>query len=179
MHTVIWLTGLSGAGKSTIADALKLALIQRGRHSHILDGDALRAGLCADLGFAEADRTEQVRRAACIAKLMAEDGCIVIVALITPLERLRQLARFHLPDMIEVFINTPLRICEERDPKGLYRKARSGEILNFTGISDPFEEPQSPDIVCSTDRESPQQCVGKLLDALDVRTLALPPLQAI
>ncbi len=145
---VVWLTGLSGSGKSTFANALEQELVNRGFHTFLLDGDNLRCGLNRDLGFCEASRIENVRRVGEVAKLFVEAGLIVIVALIAPFKRDRDFARGLVCDneFIEVFMDTPLSVCEERDVKGLYKKARRGEIENFTGISSAYEQPQNADI---------------------------------
>ena len=149
---IAWLTGLSGAGKSSIACAADRALTQCGRHTMVIDGDNLRHGLSSDLGFSEADRAENIRRAAETARLMAEAGLIVIVALISPFRQERATARQLASDIpfIETFIDTPLSVCEARDPKGLYNKARAGVLPNFTGISAPYEAPEAPDVVLQT-----------------------------
>jgi bifunctional enzyme CysN/CysC len=146
---VLWLTGLSGSGKSTIADAVSKKLTDAGRIVSILDGDNLRQGLNSDLGFAEADRVENIRRTAEVAKILAETGIVVIVSLISPYHADRERARDIVgPDRFsEIYVATPLSLCEKRDPKGLYKKARSGEIPNFTGIDAPYEEPAKPDLV--------------------------------
>ena len=164
---VIWLTGLSGSGKSTLAVALESLLFRRGIASTILDGDNLRHGLCADLGFSLQDRAENIRRAGEVAKLMAESGLVVISSLISPLRKERQAVRSacHATgvNFSEVFISAPLGECEKRDPRGLYRKARAGEIKGFTGIDSPYEEPERPDLILHTDRENVESSVGRLL----------------
>ena len=164
---VIWLTGLSGSGKSTLAVALESLLFRRGIASMILDGDNLRHGLCADLGFSLTDRAENIRRAGEVAKLMAESGLVVISSLISPLRRERQAVRSACQasgvNFSEIFVNAPLGECEKRDPRGLYRKARAGEIKGFTGIDSPYEEPESPDLVLRTDREKVDASVAQLL----------------
>jgi bifunctional enzyme CysN/CysC len=164
---VIWLTGLSGSGKSTLAVALESLLFRRGIASMILDGDNLRHGLCADLGFSLEDRAENIRRAGEVAKLMAESGLVVISSLISPLRKERQAVRGACQasgvNFSEIFINAPLGECEKRDPRGLYRKARAGEIKGFTGIDSPYEEPESPDLVLRTDREKVDVSVAQLL----------------
>lgn len=150
--TIAWLTGLSASGKSSIANAVDRGLTRARRHTMVLDGDNLRYGLNRDLGFSAADRTENIRRAAETAYLMAEAGLVVIVSLISPLRKERAMARSIAGDIpfLEVFIDTPLAVCEERDPKGLYDLARAGKISDFTGISAPYEEPETPDTVIRT-----------------------------
>jgi len=164
---VIWLTGLSGSGKSTLAVALESLLFRRGIASMILDGDNLRHGLCADLGFSLEDRAENIRRAGEAAKMMAESGLVVISSLISPLRKERQSVRgaCHAAgvNFCEVYVNASLGECEKRDPRGLYRKARAGEIKGFTGIDSPYEEPERPDLVLHTDREIVESSVGHLL----------------
>ena len=146
---IAWFTGLSGAGKSTIANAVDSRLTTQGRACMVLDGDNLRHGLTSDLGFSVKDRAENVRRVAETARLMAEAGLVTIVSLISPFRGERAMARSIAGDIpfLEVFISTPLSICEARDPKGLYRRARAGTIDDFTGISSPYEAPDSPDLV--------------------------------
>ncbi len=145
---VLWFTGLSGSGKSTVAGALELALAERGYHTYLLDGDNVRHGLCKDLGFSEADRKENIRRIGELCNLMADAGLIVLSAFISPHKEERQLVRNLLPDgeFIEVYVNAPIEVCEQRDPKGLYKKARAGEIKNFTGIGSAYEAPENPEI---------------------------------
>ncbi len=172
---IAWLTGLSGAGKSSIADAVDRALMQAGRHTMVLDGDNLRHGLNRDLGFSAADRVENIRRAAETARLMAEAGLIVIVSLISPAREERAMARRLAGDIpfLEVFIDTPLRVCEARDPKGLYVLARRGKIPNFTGISAPYEAPDKPDVVARTEGCTVGQSAESLiLTLLQVSELA-------
>ena len=153
---VLWLTGLSGAGKSTTANAVDQRLRALGRHSYILDGDNLRHGLTKDLGFTPADRVENVRRVAEVAKLFVDAGLIVLVAVISPFRDQRRMARRIMEEgeFIEIFVDAPLEVCEQRDPKGLYRKARTGEIKNFTGLDSPYEPPENPDIVLKTAERS-------------------------
>lgn len=150
---IAWFTGLSGAGKSSIANAVDQALTGAGRHAMVLDGDNLRQGLNRDLGFSETDRAENIRRAAETARLMAEAGLIVVVSLISPFRGERAQARRIAGDIPfrEVFIDTPLAVCEARDPKGLYDRARAGAIPDFTGISAPYEAPLAPDLRLATD----------------------------
>ena len=173
---VIWFTGLSGAGKSTIAAALDKALYELGIHSYVLDGDNVRHGLNRDLGFTKADRVENVRRVAEVASLMADAGLVVLVSLISPFRSERQMARDLMGEgkFIEVFVNAPLDVCEARDPKGLYRKARMHEIANFTGVNSPYEPPESPDISLDTSLLSPEEAVKRLLGYLRQHGLKSP-----
>jgi adenylyl-sulfate kinase len=166
----IWLTGLSGAGKSTIANALDALLHTQGKKSFLLDGDNLRHGLNKDLGMSETDRAENIRRVGEVAKLMVDAGIIVVCAFISPYRRDRQMVRsiFGHGDFIEVFVDTPLNVCESRDPKGLYKKARQGILKNFTGISDPYEPPQSPELVIDTSRNSVEDCTTQILKILSI-----------
>ena len=167
----MWLTGLSGAGKSTLAYALRDRLLTSGRSSVVLDGDKIRSGLSSDLGFAPEDRRENVRRAAELGKLIVESGPIAIVALISPTQDDRQLARTIIgaPNFVEVYCRCPLEICESRDVKGLYRLARSGSIRQFTGISAPYEPPLEPDVVVDTAANGLSECVGQLLSFIRAR----------
>lgn len=144
----LWLTGLSGAGKSAIANLIDARLFNLGRHTCLLDGDNVRHGLNKDLGFSEADRVENIRRVAEVARLMYDAGLIAIVSFISPFRAERQFARERFPagDFLEIFVDTPLEVCEQRDPKGLYKKARAGQLSNFTGITSPYEPPQQPEI---------------------------------
>lgn len=145
---VIWFTGLSGSGKSTVAGALEVALSQLGVSTYLLDGDNVRHGLCSDLGFSDADRKENIRRVGEVARLMVDAGLVVLTAFISPHRAERQMVRERLGEkqFIEVFVDTPLAVCESRDPKGLYKKARAGELRNFTGIDAVYEAPESPEI---------------------------------
>ncbi len=156
---VVWFTGLSGAGKSTVANRLEKLLHSEGRHTYLLDGDNVRHGLNKDLGFKDEDRVENIRRVAEVAKLMADAGLVVIVSFISPFRSERRLARELMVegDFFEVFIDTPLEECERRDPKGLYQKARRGEIQNFTGISSPYEPPENPELQLSTVGQDPEK----------------------
>ncbi|MDX3774781.1 sulfate adenylyltransferase subunit CysN [Chromatiaceae bacterium AAb-1] len=168
---VVWFTGLSGSGKSTVADALEQALTAAGVHTYLLDGDNVRHGLCADLGFSAEDRTENLRRVGAVAGLMADAGLVVLSAFISPYRSQREMVRQFIPagKFIEIHIATPLEVCEQRDIKGLYQKARNGEISQFTGISDPYEAPQSPDLVLDTSVTPLEHSVQQLLDLLKVR----------
>ena len=161
---VLWFTGLSGAGKSTLAQALERDLHSRGIRTYILDGDVLRTGLNADLGFSPEDRRENIRRVGHAAKLLQEAGVVVLVALISPFredrEQVRQL--FSAGDFIEIFVDCPLPVCEARDPKGLYRKALAGLIPEFTGISSPYEPPERPEIHLRTDQLDLDACVDRI-----------------
>ena len=171
---VFWLTGYSGSGKSTIANHLEELLQASGRHSMLLDGDNIRHGLCRDLGFADADRVENVRRVAEVAKLMTEAGLIVIASLISPFRAERQLVRqlFDPGEFMEVFIDTPIEECIRRDPKGLYRRALRGEILNFTGIDSAYEPPEDPEIRLQTLTAPPLELAQRALAFLDNRGAA-------
>ncbi|MGJ0504501.1 MAG: adenylyl-sulfate kinase [Methylocystis sp.] len=163
---VIWMTGLSGAGKSTIAALLERKLLMRGAHTILLDGDALRAGLNEDLGFTSDDRRENIRRVGHVAKLMTEAGLIVICALISPFRAERQAVRqlFAPGDFIEAFVDTPLEACVERDPKGLYKRALASEIQNFTGLHQAYEPPERPELILRTLEGSPEGMADRLLD---------------
>lgn len=162
---VLWLTGLSGAGKSTIADRLEQKLQTSGKHTFLLDGDNLRHGLNGDLGFTLADRDENVRRVGEVARLMVDAGLIVIVALISPFRAQRDAARALVEndEFVEVFIDTPLAVCEERDPKGLYARARKGELSDFTGIDSPYEPPLKPELRFNTEQFSVDEAVAEIL----------------
>ncbi|AOE50152.1 adenylyl-sulfate kinase [Kangiella sediminilitoris] len=157
---VLWFTGLSGSGKSTVANAVETLLYENGNHSYLLDGDNVRHGLNKDLTFNDSDRVENIRRIGEVAKLFTDSGLIVLSAFISPFKADRQQVRdlFEKGQFIEVFVDTPLEICEQRDPKGLYKKARSGEIKNFTGLDSPYEKPEKADIHLKTD--------GKTIEAL-------------
>ncbi|MEY3089755.1 MAG: adenylyl-sulfate kinase [Pseudomonadota bacterium] len=165
---IIWFTGLSGSGKSTIANALETKLNQLGRHTYLLDGDNIRMGLNKGLGFSEEERVENIRRIGEVAKLFVDSGTIVLTAFISPFISDRQRVR-HLVDpneFIEVFVDTPLEVCEHRDPKGLYQKARKGEIPDFTGIDSPYEAPIDPEIIIQNDDISLQEAVNNVLHYL-------------
>ncbi|WP_085683460.1 MULTISPECIES: adenylyl-sulfate kinase [unclassified Pseudomonas] len=167
--TVIWLTGLSGAGKSSVANALELALCNEGRHTYLLDGDNVRLGLCHDLGFSDKDRIENIRRISEVSKLFIDAGLIVITAFISPFKRDRALARevIGAENFIEVFIDTPLNECERRDPKGLYKKARQGLIANFTGIDSAYEPPENPQIKINTLEDDLPTAARRIIDFIN------------
>ena len=166
----LWMTGLSGAGKSTLANALEQELNKMGKHTYILDGDNLRHGLNSNLGFSEADRNENVRRAAEAAQLMVDAGIIVIVGLISPFKKERDWARnLFKPNQFKViFISTSLEACEHRDTKGLYEKARRGEVKDFTGIDSPYEIPNNPDVTIDTQNKTVEECVPMILHKVDL-----------
>lgn len=165
---LLWFTGLSGSGKSTIANALDVALHERGYHTFLLDGDNVRHSLCKDLGFSDDDRVENIRRIGEVSKLFADAGLIVLSAFISPFASDRRLVRNLFPagEFIEVFMSTPLTTCEERDPKGLYEKARAGEIKDFTGIDSPYETPERAEMRLDTSSMSVDECVSVLIDFL-------------
>jgi len=163
----IWLTGLSGAGKSTIALALAEVLREKGaQRLELLDGDIVRQNLTKGLGFSKEDRDENIRRIGFVAHLLTRNGVIVLVSAISPYREIRQEVSDRIGDFIEVYVNAPLEVCEQRDVKGLYKKARSGEIKQFTGISDPYDSPLNPTVECRTDRETVAQSVQKILDKI-------------
>jgi adenylyl-sulfate kinase len=164
----IWLTGLSASGKSTLAFALERHLIDSGHACYVLDGDNVRHGLNRDLGFSHQDRTENIRRIAEVARLMNDAGLIAVTAFISPYRDDRQLARAIVgaENFVEVYLNTPIETCEVRDPKGMYKRARAGQILGFTGVNAPYEHPISPDMAVDTSSGSPSECAGKLLSGL-------------
>ena len=166
---VVWMTGLSGSGKSTIAVDLEHTLVASGRVAYMLDGDNVRHGLNADLGFSDADRAENVRRVGYVAELLADAGLIVCAAFISPFRKDRDAIRARLSagSFFEVHVSTPLAVCEARDPKGLYRRARAGEIPHFTGISSPYEAPLSPEITIDADELSVEAGVGRIIAALE------------
>ncbi|HUG85344.1 MAG TPA: adenylyl-sulfate kinase [Euzebya sp.] len=164
----VWFTGLSGSGKSTIAHATEAALVQRGVAAFVLDGDNVRFGLNADLGFSPEDRSENIRRVAHVSRLMHDAGIIVLASFISPYRADRAGARDLHPDggFLEVFVDTPIEVCEARDVKGLYAKARAGTIPNLSGVSAPFEAPEAPDLRLDTSTLRPEDCVAAVLDAL-------------
>lgn len=170
----VWLTGLSGAGKSTLAEALHARLAGAGHACYVLDGDALRAGISRDLGFGPRERRENIRRAAEVARLMNDAGLIVIAAFISPAADDRRMAGeiIGAGRFIEAFVDAPLEVCEHRDPKGLYRRARAGQIAEFTGVSAPYEPPHEPAIALETGRSSVADCVARLLELVNSRLAA-------
>ena len=169
---VIWLTGLSASGKTTIARQLATKLREQDFKVELLDGDAIRNDLSADLGFSRQDRREQIRRVVYLCKLLSKNGITCLVSVISPYRDLRNLAREEIRKVspfIEVFVKCSLESCIKRDPKGLYKKALSGEISNFTGLQDPYEEPLSPDVMVNTDSETVEECVDKIISAVKIR----------
>lgn len=173
----IWLTGLSGSGKSTLANLLEARLFLEGKHTYLLDGDCVRLGLSRDLAFTEMDRMENVRRVAEVAKLMVDAGLMVIVSMISPLQAGREFARslFVAGEFIEVFVDAPLAVCEARDVKGLYAKARQGRLADFTGIGSLYESPCSPEIRLDSMRYTPEQCVDALMSNMAMQRVAIHP----
>jgi adenylylsulfate kinase len=165
--TVVWFTGLSGAGKSTIAHSVEERLFQMGCQTYVFDGDNVRHGLCSDLVFTEADRSENIRRIAEMCNLFVDAGVIALTAFISPLHRDREMVRNLMgEDFLEVYCHCPVEVCEQRDVKGLYRKARAGEIDNFTGISAPYEAPENPDLVIDTDKLELDESVDMVVELL-------------
>jgi adenylylsulfate kinase len=168
---VLWLTGLSGSGKSTIAQGLERRLFDEGYFPQVLDGDNIRSGINSNLGFSLDDRQENIRRIAEIGKLFAQAGILGIVSFISPTRAMRELARERIgeADFLEIYINAPLEVCEQRDVKGLYQKARKGEIKGFTGIDSPYEAPEHPALELRTDERSPEACVDAIYQLLQER----------
>jgi adenylyl-sulfate kinase len=168
---ILWFTGFSGSGKSTIADALETRLAGMGYHTYLLDGDNIRHGLNKDLGFSVEDRTENIRRIGEAAKLFVDAGIIALTAFISPFRSDRRMVREIVADeeFIEIFVDTPLDVCEQRDPKGLYAKARRGEIRDFTGIDSPYEPPERPEVRLHPERESVEQSVERIIRGLEER----------
>ncbi|BDX06202.1 adenylyl-sulfate kinase [Planctobacterium marinum] len=164
----IWFTGLSGSGKSTLAGLLEQKLQAEGKHTYLLDGDNVRHGLCGDLGFSDKDRVENIRRISEVVKLFVDAGQIVLTAFISPFKADRAFCRDLLDEseFVEVYVDVPLEICEQRDPKGLYKKARAGDIKHFTGIDSPYEAPESPEIHLQVNDESPESVTEKLYEQL-------------
>ena len=162
----VWFTGFSGAGKSTIAEALTEKLKSQGYQLEVLDGDEIRENLTKDLGFSKEDRDTNIRRIGFVAKLLARNGVIVLVPVISPYRAIREEIRANIPNFVEVFVNAPLSVCEERDVKGLYKKVRAGQIKQFTGIDDPYEPPTNPEVECRTDLEELSESVDKIFNTL-------------
>jgi adenylylsulfate kinase len=174
---ILWFTGLSGAGKSTLAHAVEERLHEMGCRTFVFDGDNVRHGLCGDLGFSEADRAENIRRIGEMTKLFIETGVIALAAFISPFraEREKLRAQVAAGDFVEVYCRCPLAVCEQRDKKGLYARARAGEVQEFTGISSPYEPPEHPELVIDSDRESLEQSVDRIIDYLRGRNIFAAP----
>lgn len=170
---VLWFTGLSASGKSTIANAVEQKLFEHGHHTYLLDGDNVRHGLNKDLGFGDADRVENIRRIGELSKLFADAGLIVLSAFISPFRSDRQLVRDLMPEgeFVEIYMNTPIEVCESRDPKGLYQKARRGEIKNFTGIDSDYEAPEQPEISINTAECDVDECAEQIIAYLRERQI--------
>lgn len=177
----IWLTGLSGAGKTTISQFLETELRSQGYKIEVLDGDVVRQNLSKGLTFSKEDRDENIRRIAFVAHLLTRNNVIVLVSVISPYRAIREQVKEKIGDFIEVYVNAPLEVCEQRDVKGLYKKARSGEIKNFTGIDDLYEIPLEPDVECKTHQESVAESANKILNKLEelgyTNSLLLPQFQ--
>lgn len=163
----IWFTGLSGSGKTTISQEIEKKLRAAGAKLEVLDGDIVRTNLTKGLGFSKEDRDENVRRIGFVSHLLTRNGVIVLVSAISPYRAVRDQVRQRVGDFMEVYANAPVEVCEERDVKGLYKKARSGEIKNFTGISDPYEEPLNAEVVCETHKETLEESVNKVMAKLE------------
>lgn len=163
----VWFTGFSGAGKSTIAEALTEKLKSHGYQLEVLDGDEIRENLTKDLGFSKEDRDTNIRRIGFVAKLLTRNGVIVLVPVISPYRSIREEMRANISEFVEVFVNAPLSVCEERDVKGLYKKVRAGQIKQFTGIDDPYEPPSNPEVECRTDIEELDESVAKIYSKLE------------
>ena len=176
---LLWFTGLSGSGKSTLAHAVEEKLHQMGYHTFVLDGDNVRHGLCGDLGFSSTDRVENIRRVSELAKLFVEAGVIVLTAFISPFQTDRRKAKELVgDDFVEIYCNCPISVCEERDVKGLYRRAKNGEIKDFTGISSPYEEPKQPDLSITTSDNTVDECAEQILAYLIQRGVYKPILNS-
>ena len=164
---VVWMTGLPGSGKTTIANELTKIYKQKGLPTETMDGDEIRLGLSADLGFSKEDRQEHARRVVFVSKILARNDVAVNVALISPYRSFREHARKEIPNFVEVFVNTPLEVCIERDPKGLYKKALKGEITDLTGLQDPYEEPLEPELIIDTTKGTPINAAEIIIDELE------------
>jgi len=171
LSCIIWFTGLSGSGKSTIANAVEAKLIEEQKHTYLLDGDNIRMGLNKGLSFSDEDRAENIRRIGEVAKLFVDAGTIVLTAFISPFVNDRESVRklVEEKEFVEVYVDTPLEVCESRDPKGLYEKTRNGEIANFTGISAPYEAPINPEIHINTDKLNIEECANKVIEYLNTK----------
>jgi adenylylsulfate kinase len=169
----VWFTGLSGSGKTTLARALEAELVARGHDVEVLDGDLMRQHVCKGLGFSKEDRDENIRRIGFVAGLLTRHGVIVLAAAISPYRAIRDEVRQKIGSFIEVYANAPVEVCEQRDLKGLYKRARAGEIRGFTGIDDPYEPPLAPEVECRTDLETVEESVAKIMPALAPRLAAM------
>lgn len=165
----MWFTGLSAAGKTTLSKAVCERLRANGYKVELLDGDAVRRHLCKDLGFSKPDRDENIRRIGFVAELLSRNGVIALVAAISPYREVRDEQRRRIRAFVEVYVNAPLEVCEQRDQKGLYKKARAGQLPGFTGIDDPYEPPLNPEVECRTDRETVAESIEKVLRCLETR----------
>ncbi|MBM3213888.1 adenylyl-sulfate kinase [Candidatus Poribacteria bacterium] len=163
----VWFTGLSGAGKTTISNRLEALIRERGRNVEILDGDVVRTHLSKGLGFSKEDRDENIKRIAFVCKLLTRNGAATLAAAISPYREVRDYARAEIGNFVEVYVRCPLEVCIERDVKGLYKKALAGEIPQFTGVSDPYEEPLNPEVICDTDTETVEASAKKIIAKLD------------
>lgn len=163
----VWFTGLSGAGKTTICKAVEQKLRDQGLRIEVLDGDIVRENLTKGLGFSKEDRDENIRRIGFVAHLLTRNDVIVLVSAISPYRQIREEVRARIGDFTEVYVSAPLEVCEQRDVKGLYKRARAGEIKNFTGISDPYEPPLNPEVNCHTEQETLEESVAKVLNKLE------------
>jgi adenylylsulfate kinase len=175
----IWLTGLSGAGKTTIGVALERELKARGLYIERLDGDTVREGLTRDLGFSKEDRDKNIERVAFVTKLLSRNGVGVVASFISPYRDARQNVRQQATNFVEVYVNAPLEVCAQRDVKGLYAKAMAGEIQGFTGVNDPYEAPESPEIVVYTDQETLDESVDKIIAYLETHALVVADVEAV
>jgi adenylylsulfate kinase len=175
----IWLTGLSGAGKTTIGIALERELKARGLYLERLDGDTVREGLTRDLGFSKEDRDKNIERVAFVAKLLSRNGVGVIASFISPYREARQNVRQQTTNFIEVYVSAPLEVCAQRDVKGLYAKALAGELKGFTGVDDPYEAPENPEVLVETDKETLEESVGKIIAYLEANALVAPQAEAV